>query len=165
MMNPVIRRVDWVLVLSAITLVLLGLTTMKSFGPPAGGDSTFSTSVALNYYFSRQIFWLVLGAIVFFLALNINWDFLKINSITLLFSYFIVVLFLAFLWLGMALVGGIKTRHIGLLSGLAIIGVVVLWNFYFLPHQKDRILAFLEPARDVRGSGYHALQSTIAVGS
>jgi len=246
MMNPVIRRVDWVLVLSAITLVLLGLTTMKSFGPPAGGDSTFTTSVALNYYFSRQIFWLVLGAIVFFLALNINWDFLKINSITLLFSYFIVVLFLAFLlfsgatirgasswykiysvaiqpvefmkimlililakyfarrhveiarfstifisgtyaaiptalvalqpdfgsaavlaflWLGMALVGGIKTRHIGLLSGLAIIGVVVLWNFYFLPHQKDRILAFLEPARDVRGSGYHALQSTIAVGS
>ena len=234
------------MVLSAITLVLLGLTTMKSFGPPAGGDFTLTTSVAFNYYFSRQIFWLVLGAVVFFLALNINWDFLKINSISLLFCYFIAILFLAFLlfsgatirgasswykiysvavqpvefmkiilililakyfarrhveiarfstifisgayaaiptalvalqpdfgsaavlaflWLGMALVGGIKTRHIGLLSGLAIIGVVVLWNFYFLPHQKDRILAFLEPARDVRGSGYHALQSTIAVGS
>src|SRR3989344_9580366 len=111
MMNPVIRRVDWVLVLSAITLVLLGLPAMKSFGPPAGGDSTLTTSVAFNYYFSRQIFWLVLGAVVFFLALNINWDFLKINSISLLFCYFIAILFLAFLLFSGATIRGASSWH------------------------------------------------------
>lgn len=241
-MRSLVRRIDWVLVLSAVTLVLLGLSTMKSFSIQSGSDGAVSS----NYYFYRQIFWLVLGIFIFFITLNISWDFLKTNSIILLFFYFIAILFLVVLlltgatvrgaaswykiysvavqpvefmkiilililakyfsrrhveiarffhifvsgtyvaiptalvalqpdfgsavvlgslWLGMALVGGIKTRHIGFLAVLAAIAGVMLWNFYFLPHQKDRILAFLEPARDIRGSGYHALQSTIAVGS
>src|SRR3989344_4396438 len=69
------------------------------------------------------------------------------------------------LWLGMALVGGIKMRHMLMLLGVAVVAGIIAWNFVFLPYQKSRILAFLEPARDVRGAGYHALQSTIAVGS
>ena len=90
-MRSVIRRVDWVLILSAITLVLLGLTAMKSF------DNGSAESGGSNYYFYRQIFWLVLGLVGFFTTLNISWDFLKTNSIILLFFYFFVILFLVFL--------------------------------------------------------------------
>src|SRR3989338_6060091 len=103
-MMPVIRRVDWVLVLSAITLVLLGLSAMKSFGSPAGGGSASLT--LNNYYFYRQILWLVLGVAVFFITLCINWYFLKTNSIILIFLYLIIILLLVFLLLSGATVRG-----------------------------------------------------------
>ena len=72
---------------------------------------------------------------------------------------------LGFLWIGMALVGGIKLRQILSLFLLGAVSFLVLWNFVFLPYQKARIVAFISPASDVRGSGYHAQQSMIAVGS
>ena len=39
------------------------------------------------------------------------------------------------------------------------------WLFVFQPYQKDRIKTFVHPLADVRGAGYNAFQSTIAVGS
>jgi rod shape determining protein RodA len=41
----------------------------------------------------------------------------------------------------------------------------LLWNFGFKDYQKNRILTFLHPLSDIRGAGYNAYQSTIAVGS
>ena len=41
----------------------------------------------------------------------------------------------------------------------------MLWFFVFKPYQKDRILTFIHPFADIRGAGYNAYQSTIAVGS
>jgi rod shape determining protein RodA len=41
----------------------------------------------------------------------------------------------------------------------------LLWGFVFKPYQKARIMNFLNPLADVRGSGYNAYQSMIAVGS
>ena len=40
-----------------------------------------------------------------------------------------------------------------------------MWNFGFKDYQKERILSFLDPLADIRGAGYNAYQSTIAVGS
>ncbi len=39
------------------------------------------------------------------------------------------------------------------------------WHFYLRDYQKERILNFLNPERDPLGSGYHLIQSKIAVGS
>lgn len=68
-------------------------------------------------------------------------------------------------WLGMTLVSGISKRH---LAAVFLVGVVAfsgLWLFVFHPYQKERVLNFLHPLVDVRGSGYNAYQSTVAVGS
>jgi rod shape determining protein RodA len=49
-----------------------------------------------------------------------------------------------------------------------IIGTVsflLAWQFAFKPYQKARIKNFVNPLADIRGSGYNAYQSTIAVGS
>ena len=35
----------------------------------------------------------------------------------------------------------------------------------FRPYQKDRVLTFLDPERDIRGSGYNAFLSVVAVGA
>lgn len=44
---------------------------------------------------------------------------------------------------------------------LALIG----WSYFLKPYQKNRILDFLDPERSRLGSGYHIIQSKIAVGS
>ena len=47
-------------------------------------------------------------------------------------------------------------------AGLACIPVA--WNFLH-DYQKKRVLTFLDPEKDPLGSGYHILQSKIAMGS
>jgi len=42
---------------------------------------------------------------------------------------------------------------------------IASWYLVLKPYQKDRILSFLSPGSDNMGTGYHALQSLIAVGS
>lgn len=39
------------------------------------------------------------------------------------------------------------------------------WSYFLRPYQKNRILDFLNPERSKLGSGYHIIQSKIAVGS
>ena len=68
------------------------------------------------------------------------------------------------LWLGMAIVAGIKKRHLALIGIIAIGVFMVSWVFLFKPYQKARIMTFINPASDIRGSGYNAYQSVIAVG-
>jgi rod shape determining protein RodA len=69
------------------------------------------------------------------------------------------------IWLGMVLVSGIKKQHLLLVFGIATISFLIAWNFVFKPYQKARIINFVDPLQDIRGTGYNAYQSTIAVGS
>ncbi len=41
---------------------------------------------------------------------------------------------------------------------------VPLWN-HLKPYQKARLTVFLDPTQDPRGSGYHVIQSRVAIGS
>jgi len=70
-----------------------------------------------------------------------------------------------FIWLGMVLVSGISKKHLFLVFLVGTFLFVSAWLFAFAPYQKARIMNFINPLADVRGSGYNALQSTIAVGS
>src|SRR3989344_5939275 len=69
------------------------------------------------------------------------------------------------IWLGMVLVAGISWKHLFALSVAAIILLTGLWSYGLQPYQKQRVLTFIHPLTDIRGSGYNAYQSTIAVGS
>ncbi len=42
---------------------------------------------------------------------------------------------------------------------------VIMWFFVLKPYQKDRFLDFIHPERDMVGSGYHVVQSKVAIGS
>lgn len=70
-----------------------------------------------------------------------------------------------FLWLGMVLVSGISKKHLFSVFIIGLISFALLWGFVFKQYQKDRIMTFVKPLSDIRGSGYNAYQSTIAVGS
>ncbi len=46
-----------------------------------------------------------------------------------------------------------------------IIAAPLIWSFGLKEYQKDRVLNFLSPGRDPRGTGYNSIQSKIAIGS
>ena len=69
------------------------------------------------------------------------------------------------IWLGMVLVSGISKKHLAFAAILGTIVLAVMWMFVFAPYQKARIVSFIHPLADIRGAGYNAYQSTIAVGS
>lgn len=74
-----------------------------------------------------------------------------------------IIMFL--IWLGMVMVSGISKKHLFGLLALVVFGFTLLWFVGFHDYQKQRIINFIHPLTDVRGSGYNSYQSTIAVGS
>ncbi|MEI7973498.1 MAG: rod shape-determining protein RodA [Bdellovibrio sp.] len=48
---------------------------------------------------------------------------------------------------------------------LAAIAVPVMWSYVLRDYQKNRVLNFINPGKDPRGTGYNSIQSRIAVGS
>jgi len=229
--------IDWVLFLSTLPLLAGGLITMHELGRgmSSGGD----------YFFNRQLIWVGVSFLVFFLFSGIDWRFLrrggtlvlywgvmvavlsillvlgktvrgasswislyffsvepsdlvKLLTILILAKYFsrrhveignirhIIVsgfyvfvpalliflqpdfgsaIILFFIWLGMITVSGVSKKHLLLVFLLFSLVFGASWLFVFKPYQKERILTFLHPLRDVRGAGYNAYQSMIAVGS
>lgn len=69
------------------------------------------------------------------------------------------------IWGIIIFVSGIPKKYIAGIFVLVGIVSVASWNIALQPYQKARILNFLDPTRDIRGSGYNVYQSMIAVGS
>lgn len=59
----------------------------------------------------------------------------------------------------------LSTRSIVVLGIVGMVSGVLMYNFGLKEYQKKRILTFLNPQADARGSGYNVLQSQIAIGS
>ena len=69
------------------------------------------------------------------------------------------------IWFGMVMVSGISKKHLLLVGLIGAIAFGGLWHFGLKPYQKARILNFVNPMADVRGSGYNAYQAMVTVGS
>lgn len=69
------------------------------------------------------------------------------------------------IWLAMLLGGGMKIRHFAVLLIMLVAISAVSWNYVFKDYQRARIIVFLDPAKDPRGTGYNIIQSKIAIGS
>lgn len=69
------------------------------------------------------------------------------------------------IWLGLVMLAGIRVRYIVALLAIGIGAFVIGWMFLFKDYQKDRLLTFMNPARDPLGAGYNVNQSMIAIGS
>jgi rod shape determining protein RodA len=74
-----------------------------------------------------------------------------------------IILFM--IWFGMTVVSGISKKHLFIVFGAGALAFILLWSFALQPYQQQRIKTFIHPLTDIRGAGYNAYQSTIAVGS
>lgn len=88
-------RIDWVMLASAVVLVLFGLVTMNSF-------------VGENSYFERQIIWLVISVAVFFGTSFVDWSFLKRTQI-LMTLFFVLIGVLIFLLVAVRAIKGAQS--------------------------------------------------------
>lgn len=69
------------------------------------------------------------------------------------------------IWFGMIMVSGLSKKHLLAVIMLGALAFALMWTTMLQPYQKARIMTFLDPLQDIRGTGYNAYQSTIAVGS
>jgi len=60
--------------------------------------------------------------------------------------------------------GGLNWRMIAVLMLGGVLAAPVAWH-YLKPYQRERLVSFLNPQSDPLGSGYHIIQSEIAIGS
>lgn len=74
-------------------------------------------------------------------------------------------LLLLFILAFMILFHGVRSYVFKTCALLAPCAVAFMWFVGMHDYQRQRILAFLNPGNDPRGSGYHILQSRIAIGS
>lgn len=222
---------DWTLLLPALTLSLLGILTMSTFGQGVSlaprqllwlviATAVYITLASFDMRFFRRtpVVMALYGISIVLLALVLlahpvmgahAWfslgpisfqpaDLAKLAIIVLLAKYlsrrhveisdfrhiivsgaYALVLILLIvvepdmgnaiifstIWLGMMLVSGISKKHLALLGVIALIIASTLWFEGLKPYQRARIVSFVNPAADIRGSGYNAYQAKIAVGS
>ncbi len=70
-----------------------------------------------------------------------------------------------FIFVGIVFAAGISYKYILTAAG-TIIGIIpMVWFFFLEEYQKNRIRVFINPESDPLGSGYHVIQSKIAIGS
>jgi rod shape determining protein RodA len=63
------------------------------------------------------------------------------------------------------LLAGLQLRYILSAVGLLVPIAYGAWRFLLHDYQRQRVLTFLDPQSDPLGSGYHIIQSQIAIGS
>ena len=170
-----LRRTDVLVFLFIVTALLL--ISVKFLGVRVNGSESwfrfggvsFQPSdiakvvliIILSKYFSRRHIAIAnfrhiivsgLYALVLFILVFLHPD---LGSAMILF----------FVWLGMVLVSGISKKHLVVVFLTGAVVFAGLWSFVFAEYQKQRIVTFLNPLTDVRGAGYNAMQSVIAIGS
>lgn len=225
-------NIDYTVLFSVLPIVLAGLVTMNSFS----GETNLAT---------RQVVWVAVSLVVFFVFSLVDWRFLKktkvIMTLFLVLSFLLVLLLVVgetikgvkswfsfgafsfqpvdyvkivliallakyfskrhveiadwrhvavsgtyaflmfalillqpdfgsamiifFIWFGMTMVSGISKKHLLAVFLIGALSALFFWSFVFQDYQKARIISFISPMSDIRGSGYNAYQSMIAVGS
>ncbi len=63
------------------------------------------------------------------------------------------------------LLAGLSWKIIFSVITLMMASAPIFWNYLLHDYQRQRILTFINPETDPLGSGYHIIQSTIAIGS
>ena len=74
-------------------------------------------------------------------------------------------IFLVCIFVSMALFAKVRRRTFITCALVAMLAGAGLYSFGLKDYQRERISTFINPEADVRGSGYHLVQSKIAVGS
>jgi rod shape determining protein RodA len=68
-------------------------------------------------------------------------------------------------YFGVAYLAGMRLRLLGVLALVGALLAPVAWAYALKDYQKERISAFIDPAKDPKGSGYQQIQAQITVGS
>ena len=163
--------------LSIYVAGLLGLLVVLLIGHTVSGSKSWLSWGGVSLQPSEFVKWIVLLFVAHRLGTKspealTNWD--LVGAAGLLFFPMFLVLKQPDLGVAMTytpilllfpLLRGIRWRWVvaGVL-GFALLSTVV-WNYKLKTYQKERILTFIDPSRDLKGKGYQVNQSRIAIGA
>lgn len=74
-------------------------------------------------------------------------------------------LIFAGIWMGIAIMAGVRLTHLALFAGIGLVAAPLLLRFVLRSYMRERFVVFLNPGQDPLGAGYNILQSEISVGS
>ena len=118
------------------------------------------TSLVFIGLFFAMLFWSGVSGTLLLLAASPVVSLVLAGSTGLWIAWFILLLVVVWLYKPYV-VEGVVLVIANLTMGVA---APILWD-KLEPHQRDRLLVFLDPARDPKASGYQIAQSRIAIGS
>ncbi|MFA5841178.1 MAG: rod shape-determining protein RodA [Candidatus Paceibacterota bacterium] len=152
MAEKVLNRIDWLLVLFIMPIIAGGLVTMKSFAPLEDGGN----------FFSKQLIWIVLSLVVFFIFSFIDFRFLKRTNVLVFLFLFVSFLLLVLLVLGKVSHGAQSWFSFGLFSFqpvdiMKLVLVLVLAKYFSRRHVEIRDI------KHIFISGFYALVPLILV--
>lgn len=93
MLKKALRRIDWLLILFILPIITAGLLTMRSFSANEGGGN----------FFDKQIIWVGISFLFFFILSFIDFSFLKQTKILVF-----IFLFTCFLLFALFIIGNIS---------------------------------------------------------
>ena len=67
--------------------------------------------------------------------------------------------------MGTLFISGASIRWLSVAAAAIVAAIPFAWTYVLRDYQKQRLISFLDPTADPQGSGYHVIQSMIAVGS
>ncbi len=161
-----------------IYLVCLGLLLVVLVAGPIRGTTRWIALGPVNLQpaeLSKIALILMLGAVLA-RSEDESWDFLfLIRTLAYVAGPALLILLqpdlgtpivMFFIWLVMLYAFGANPLHLGAFALAAILLFAGAWGFGLIrPHQKARMVAFIDPGADPQGAGYHLRQSLIAIGS
>ncbi|OHA82692.1 MAG: rod shape-determining protein RodA [Candidatus Yonathbacteria bacterium RIFCSPLOWO2_01_FULL_43_27] len=173
--TDILKRTDVLvglfLIMSAVLLVLFGLGSIAK-----GAQSWFKLGMFAFQPADAMKLLLILILAKYFSRRHIeiaHFRHIIVSGVYALIPFAMVLLqpdfgsamIIFFIWVGMILVSGVSKKHLALVFIVGMVAFGSLWVGVFKPYQKARILTFFHPLADIRGTGYNAYQSTIAVGA
>jgi len=133
MIDKVLKRIDWLLVLFVVPIVLGGLFTMKSFTPQEG---------VINF-FDKQIIWIILSFIVFFVFAFIDFRFLRRTDVLVTLFVIFCTLLIVLLFIGNIIKGSQSWFSFGVFSFqpgdvMKLVLVLILSKYFSRRHVEIR---------------------------
>lgn len=167
-----LRNIAWILYLASIILLIL----VPVVGKTVYGAKRWLSLGFMSFQPSELAKLAVLILAARLLANDgalLGWkEFLKIIGICMVPAVLIIIqpdlgttMLLVLILAGMILFHGVKGYVLKTCLVAAPCAAAFMWFVGMHDYQRQRILSFLDPSNDPRGSGYHILQSRIAIGS
>src|ERR1017187_1042941 len=183
-----ILHFDWTLFILVLALAGIGLVSVIS-ASYAGAHRTWDPLVI------RQLIWIAFGTVAMLIAVLVDYRALQayaypfyVMVIGLLIAVMIsghatggsrrwinlgvfhlepselAKLAVVLITLTLVFVGGLNLRTMLVLAMAAMLAAPLSWH-YLKPYQRQRLVSFINPQADPLGSGYHIIQSEIAIGA
>ncbi len=168
-----LKTFAWPLYFTNIAL----LTVSLAIGSGVGGSARWVTIFGMQFQFSelaKVLMAVVLANWISSREAQVGGLFTILGALALVVPPIVLValqpdlgtsLVFGAMLVGTLFISGASLRWLVVLGAGTVAAIPFAWTYLLRDYQKQRLISFLDPTADPQGSGFHVIQSMIAVGS